>query len=222
MAYYGRSTRWAHTLPYSARSTYVPAPADPAETVRIEAVINNPAFSSLPANKQEFIKSIHGQAANKKLSVNQINYLASIETSLVPVDNSWWNAEDAECIKKRAYAIAHYKSTGYYLHVVTKMEADPAYMPEKHVWEKMWANVYINAGFKRHFAGARWSVGSLIQAVRGYYGYHNVIVEAVKWSYKDNNWTYEVMSFEGQKWTVTEPDTKRVKGDNTRRTKKQG
>lgn len=212
MAYYGRSNRWAHTLPHS---TY--APADPAETVRIEAVINNEAFSTLPANKQEFIKSIQQQATKKKLSVNQISYLDSIEKSLVPVNNDWWNAEDAENIKKRAYALAHYKSTGYYLHVVAKMEADPTFMPEEHIWNKMWGNIYINAGYKRHSAGPRWSVGNLLQAVRGYWGYHNALVEAVKWSYKDNNWTYDVMSFEGHKWTVSEPDTKRVAGDNTRR-----
>lgn len=227
MAYYGRSKNWSHSVTrggptslYYERNT--PAPADPAEVARIEAVINNPVFSGLSSNKQDFIKSIHQQAANRKLTDNQINYLVSIEKSLVPSDSSWWNAEDAENIKKRAYAVAHYKATGFYHAVVAKMQADPTFMPDQHVWDKMWANKFINAGFKRHFDGARWSVGNIVQAKRGYYGFKNGIVEKVFWSYNDNNWCYEIMTFEGEKFTASEPDTKRAQGDNTRRAKKQG
>jgi hypothetical protein len=215
-----RSRNWSHTNAFRSSPSYTPVPADPAESERIEAVINNPAFSSLPTNKQDFIKSIKGQAASKKLSEAQVNYLTSIEKSLVPVDNSWWNAEDPENIKKRDYAVAHYAATGYYLTTVAKMKEDPTYMPEQGIWDKMWGNKFINAGYKRHSEGPRWSVGNLVCA-KSYSSRHNSIIQKVNWSFNERNWFYEVVTFEGRIFVVSENDTIRVQGDNTRRSKKQ-
>jgi len=128
------------TLNYE-RST--PTPADPAEMARIDAVMNNPAFSSLLANKQDFIKSIKEQAGSKGLSPAQLNYLASIEKSLVTPDNTWWNASNPDNISKRQFVIDYYGATGYYSTLLPKMKADPAFMPEKETWDKMWANKFV-------------------------------------------------------------------------------
>jgi hypothetical protein len=196
MAYYRRSKNWSHSNAVSNSPAYTPAPADPAEIVRIDAVINNPAFSSLFTNKQDFIRSIKGQAASKKLSDAQVKYLASIEKDLLPVNNSWWNAADPENIRKRQFAVDYYSSNGYYSTLLPRMKADPAYMPEQGIWDKMWANNFINARYKRFIEGNKHNIGDIVIAKFSYGPASNGIVQKFDYNYINGRWQYEVLCFE--------------------------
>jgi hypothetical protein len=193
------------TLNYQ-RST--PTPADPAEMARIDAVMNNPAFSSLPTNKQEFIKSIKGQAGSKGLSAAQLNYLASIEKSLAPVDNSWFNATDSEMVRKREFAKNYFGATGYYSTIVAKMTADPAFVPDKAHWDKMWANKFINARYKRFIDGHTLNVGDIAIGKYSYGGPHNGIIQGVTYNYFDGRWQYTFLSFDGRTMTFKDSEIK--------------
>jgi hypothetical protein len=195
MAYYRQSKNWSHSNAVSNSPAYTPVAADPAEIVRIDAVINHPAFSSLFTNKQDFIRSIKGQAASKKLSVAQVNYLASIEKDMLPTDNSWWNAADPENISKRQFVVPYYGATGYYTTVVQKMKADPTFMPERGVWEKMWSNKFINARYKRFIEANAHNIGDIVIANR-YSQASNGIVQKFNYNYLNGRWQYEVLCFE--------------------------
>lgn len=212
MAYFRRSKNWSHSSAFKPRSTYIPVPADPAEIVRIDAVINDPAFSSLPANKQDFIKSIKGQAASKKLSDAQIKYLASIEKSLVPTDSSWWDATNPENAVKRQYVIAYYGATGYYTTIIPKMKADPAFMPEQGIWDKMWGNKFINARYKRFTDGHKHNIGEIVIGKFTYGGANNGIIQKVEYNYLDGRWQYEILVFNtGRISTFKDSEVKAVK-----------
>jgi hypothetical protein len=199
MAYYRRSKNWSPS-PYSVGAvldrSYKKEPADPAEIARIDAVINDPAFSSLATNKQDFIKSIKGQAASKKLSDAQIKYLASIEKDLIPADNSWWNAADPENINKRKFVVAYYGATGYYTTIINKMVVDGAFMPERGIWDKMWSNKFINARYKRFVDGNKHNVGDIVIGKYSYGAPYNGIVQNVSYNYHDGRWHYEVLCFD--------------------------
>lgn len=211
MAYYRRSKNWSHSNAFRTSAAYTPVPADPAEIVRIDAVINDPAFSSLPTNKQDFIKSIKGQAASKKLSDAQIKYLASIEKDLLPVDNSWWNAADSENIQKRAFVVAYYGATGYYSSVIAKMKVDPTFMPERGIWDKMWGNKFINARYKRFSEGNKHNIGDIVVGKFSYGGASNGIVQKVDYNYLDGRWQYQVLLFEtGSVRTYRDDEVKSV------------
>lgn len=188
------------------RST--PTPADPAEMARIDAVMNNPAFSSLLANKQEFIKSIKEQAGSKGLSTAQLSYLASIEKSLVPTDSSWWDASNPDNISKRQFAIDYYGATGYYSTLLPKMKADPAFMPEKETWDKMWSNKFINARYKRFIDGHTLNVGDIAIGKYSYGGPHNGIIQGVVYNYVDGRWQYTFLSFDGRTMTFKDSEIK--------------
>jgi len=196
MAYYRQSKNWSHSNAFSNSPAYTPVAADPAEIVRIDAVINNPAFSSLFTNKQDFIRSIKGQAASKKLSAAQVNYLASIEKDLLPTNNSWWDAADPENIGKRQFVVAYYGATGYYNTVVQKMKADSAFMPERGVWEKMWSNKFINARYKRFIEGNKHNIGDIVIAKFSYGPASNGIVQKFDYNYLDGRWQYGILCFE--------------------------
>ena len=73
-------------------------------------------------------------------------------------------------------------------------------MPEQSVWEKMWSNVFINAGFKRNTAGPRWNAGDIV-GYRAYGAAKNGIMLTSNWSYIANNWTYDFLGFEGLQLT---------------------
>lgn len=213
MAYFRRSKNWSHSSAYySPKSTYVADPADPAEIVRIDAVINDPAFSSLPTNKQEFIKSIKGQAASKKLSDAQIKYLASIEHSLIPVDSSWWDATNPENIHKRKFVVDYYGTTGYYTTIIPKMKVDPTFMPEQGIWDKMWGNAFINARYKRFIDGHKHNIGEVVIGKYTYGGANNGIIQKVDYNYLDGRWHYEILVFNtGRVSTFKDSEVKAVK-----------
>jgi len=196
MAYYRRSKNWSHSNAFNSSAAYTPASSDPAEVARIDAVINNPAFSSLFVNKQDFIRSIKGQAASKKLSAAQVNYLASIEKDLLPTDNSWWNAADPENIRKRQYAVDYYSSNGYFTTLLPKMKADPAFMPEQGIWDKMWSNKFINARYKRFIEGNKHNIGDIVIAKYSYGPASNGIVQKFDYNYLDGRWQYGILCFE--------------------------
>lgn len=209
MAYYRTSKNWSHSSAYSHPKTYVSAPADSAEVVRIDAVINNSAFSSLPAGSQEFIKSIEKWAASKKLSPAQLNYLDSIEKDLLPVNNSWWNAADPENIRKRQFAVDYYSSNGYYSTLLPKMKADPTFMPEQGIWDKMWANNFINARYKRFIEGNKLNIGDIAIGKLSYGPPANGIVHSFVYNYLNGRWTYVLIDFaDGRNRVFTDAEIK--------------
>lgn len=220
MAYYRRSKNWSHSINHRGGPTtlnysrYTSAPSDPAEIARIDAVINDPSFSLLPSNKQDFINSIKSQAASKKLSDAQISYLASIEKSLLPVDNSWWDDNEAENVKKRQFVIDYYGATGYYSTIIPKMKADPAFMPDRGIWDKMWSNKFINARYKRFIEGNKHNIGDIVIGKFSYgsLGPHNGIVQNVSYHYADGRWQYEILVFEaGRVMYFKDSEVKAVK-----------
>jgi len=156
---------------------------------RIAAIKANPAFEGLSQSHKDFVDSVEKWVKTRPLSMGQEAWIERIEKVLKPVDNSWFDLNDEEFQKKRAYAIQHYKATGYYLHQVSRMEADPAYMPEKELWDRMWGNKYINAAFKRWTAGARFKIGDMVvnKYYPSYYG-KIAVIENVVWN--SSGWTY--------------------------------
>lgn len=194
-----RSRRWSHSVPAYA-PTARPA-ADPAAVAtaasRIAAIEADSGYSSLTERDREFIVSVKGQVANNRVpSDAQASWLARIEKRLVPVDNSYFDASNAEHVAKRAYAIMHYKATGYYSQVVAAMEADAAYIPHVETWERMWANKFINCGFKRYSAGAKYGAGDMVKA-KIFSAKHDAVIVGVKWSCGVNNWVYETLVLSG-------------------------
>ncbi len=205
-----RSKNWSHSSAASPVNfgPTTAIPADPAEMARIDAVMNNPAFSSLPANKQEFVKSIKGQAGSKALSAAQLNYLASIEKSLVPTDSSWWDASNPDNLSKRQFVIDYYGATGYYSTLIPKMKADSAYMPDQGIWDKMWSNKFINARYKRFIDGHTLNVGDIAIGKYSYGGPHNGIIQGVVYNYLDGRWQYTFLSFDGRTMTFKDSEIK--------------
>jgi hypothetical protein len=192
MAYH----RYSRYAPGFNSVSYAPAPVDPQETVRIDAVLNNSAFTALPANKQEFIKSIKDQAGKKGLSTAQLNYLASIEKSLAPVDNGWWDDTNPENAVKRQFALHYYAANGYYSLVVAKMKVNPAFIPDKDTWHKMWGNKFINARYKRFIEGPKHTVGQIAIGKYTYGGPNNGIIQKIEFNYYDGRWQYEILLFD--------------------------
>lgn len=204
---YGRQVI-GHTGPQ-----YAAAPADPAEMVRIDAVLNNAGFSTLfGVAMQDFVKSIKIQAASKKLSDAQVKYLASVEEKLVPADSSWWDATNPENIAKRAFTAAYYKANGYYHVVVNAMENDAAYMPNSTVWEKMWDNKYINVAWSRFSVGARFAIAEVAQGKYSFGTVKTGIVQSVVWNHIARQWSYSFISFESpQPVMIKENEMKKIK-----------
>jgi hypothetical protein len=199
-----RNKNWSHS---SAIRPAAPA-AQPAETARIDAVLASPHYSSLPQNKQDFIKSIKEQAGSKGLSDAQLNYLASIEKSLAPVDNSWFNATDSEMVRKREFTKNYYGATGYYSTIVAKMAADSAFVPDKALWDKMWENKFINARYKRFIDGHTLNIGDIAIGKFSYGGPHNGIIQDVTYNYFDGRWQYTFLTFEGHTMTFKDSEVK--------------
>ena len=208
--YYNR--RSAAVAPAYSYNVVVDAAPVEAEIERINAVMSSPMFEALPDAKKDFIKSISQQAARKPLSDAQIKYLASIEKGLVPVDSCWWNAEDSDNIKKRQYAIDYYSAMGYWTTIVPKMKADPAYMPTKDTWDRMWENKYINARYGRFCSGSKYQAGEIVTCKYSYGPAKTGIVQSVIYNYNDGQWTYQVVLFESaQRISVfKEPEVKLV------------
>lgn len=202
MSFY-RAKRWSHAVaaPMGAWNVSHSAP-DPAlvaaAAARIAAIEADSGYSSLTERDRDFIVSVKGQVANNRVpSDAQASWLARIEKRLVPVDNSYFDASNAEHVAKRAYAIMHYKATGYYSQVVAAMEADAAYIPHVETWERMWANKFINCGFKRYSAGAKYAAGDMVK-VKIYSAKHDGIIVSAKWSAGTvNNWVYETLILSG-------------------------
>lgn len=199
MSFY-RTRRWSHSVPAYA-PTARPA-ADPAAVAtaasRIAAIEADSGYATLLTDRdREFIVSVKGQVGNGRTpSDAQTSWLARIEKRLIPANHSYFDASNAEHVAKRAYALQHYKATGYYSREVAAMEADAAYVPDLDVWERMWANKFINAGFKRYSAGAKYGAGDMVKAkIAG--AKHDAVVAGVKWSCNANNWMYEVLLLAG-------------------------
>jgi hypothetical protein len=207
--YHRRRNTYAAAAPASEPSS---VPALDENKARVQKVKDTEGFpSGLSPADVAFITSIEGWlAAERNLSVAQNSWLERIEKKCAtPLDTNWFDVSIEENQKKRAYAIQHYKATGYYAIAIAKMEADSAYMPEKAVWEKMWSNKYINAAFKRWTDGCRFNVGDMV--VNKYYpAFYGTIavVQSVKWW--NNNWHYEVLplnaepNYEGRTITTDE------------------
>jgi len=187
-----RSKNWSHSSAIRPAS----ATAQPAEMARIDAVLASPHYSSLPQNKQDFIKSIKEQAGSKGLSDAQLNYLASIEKSLAPVDNSWFNATDSEMVRKREFTKNYYGATGYYSTIVVKMAADSAFVPDKTLWDKMWENKFINARYKRFIEGTKVDIGEIVIAKYSFGSPFNGIVQSITYNYHDGRWHFGILTFE--------------------------
>jgi hypothetical protein len=159
---------------------------------RIAAIKANPAFEGLSQSHKDFVDSVEKWVKTRPLSIGQEAWVERIEKALKPVDNSWFDPNDEEFQKKRAYAIKHYKATGYYITIVSRMEADNSYMPDKELWDRMWSNKYINAAFKRWTVGARFKVGDMV--VSKYYpaSFGNIaLVENVLWN--GSEWIYSAL-----------------------------
>lgn len=190
--YYNNRRTWAHSLPAAPRHS----PAVASEMERIDAVLSSPYFDSLASSKKDFIHSIRTWAATKGLSDGQLKYLMSVERDIVPVDISWWDASNPENIAKRAFVVAYYKANGYWVTVIPKMEADPTYMPDKDIWDRMWDNKFISARFTRFNEGNKHNVGDVVIGKREYGGSINGIVRSFTFSYSDGHWQYDILDFE--------------------------
>ena len=160
---------------------------------RIAAIKASAGWASLSAKHQDFINSVEKWVETRPLSLGQESWVERVEKLVAnPVDPNWFDFNNEENQKKRAYAIQHYKVTGFYHVQTTRMEADPAYMPEKGLWDRMWSNKYINAAFKRWTDGARFKVGDMV--VSKYYpaSFGNIaLVEDVRWN--GSEWLYSAL-----------------------------
>jgi hypothetical protein len=208
--YHRRRNTYAAAAPASEPSSVPPLDENKARVQKVKDIEGFPAGLS-PADVA-FITSIEGWLAGERnLSTAQNSWLERIEKKCAtPLDTNWFDVSIEENQKKRAYAIQHYKATGYYATVIGRMEADSAYMPEKAVWEKMWSNKYINAAFKRWTDGSRFNVGDMV--VNKYYPacYGTIaVIQSVKWS-NNNIWLYEALplnaepNYEGRTITTEE------------------
>jgi hypothetical protein len=160
---------------------------------RIAAIKASAGWAGLSAKHQDFINSVEKWVETRPLSLGQESWVERVEKLVAnPVDPSWFDFNNEENQKKRAYAIKHYKAAGYYIPQVSRMEADPAYMPEKELWDRMWANKYINAAFRRWTDGARFKLGDMV--VSKYYPtlFGNIaLVEEVRWN--GSEWLYSAL-----------------------------
>jgi len=194
-----RSRRWSHSVPaYTpAANMAVTTPADvDACKARIDAIEAHERFSTLGARDSEFVASVKGQVANGRVfSSAQGSWVERIEKRLATVPSTF-DANDAAQVAKRAYAIMHYKATGYWLNVVAAMEANVDYMPDADTYDRMWANKFINAGFKRYSAGAKYGAGDMVKA-KIYGAKHDGIIAGIKWSCTANNWLYDTLILAG-------------------------
>lgn len=179
----------------------IPRPAaDPdavaAAASRMAAIEAHERFSTLSARDSEFVASVKGQVDNGRVpSLAQASWIERIEKSLATVPSAF-DANDAEQVAKRAYTVMHYKATGYYPFVVASMEADASYLPHSETYDRMWANKFINAGFKRYSAGAKYAAGDMVKA-KIYNAKHDAVVAGVKWSCNANNWMYDTLLLAG-------------------------
>ena len=160
---------------------------------RIAAIKASAGWSSLSPRHQEFVNSVAAWVKTRPLSVGQESWVERVEKMVAnPVDPAWFDFSNEENQKKRAYAIQHYKITGFYHVQTTRMEEDATYMPEKELWDRMWGNKYINAAFKRWTAGARFKIGDMVvnKWHTPYYG-KIAVVEHVSWN--GSGWTYNAL-----------------------------
>lgn len=160
---------------------------------RIAAIKASAGWASLSAKHQEFINSVEKWVQTRSLTLGQESWVERVEKLVAnPVDPNWFDFNNEENQKKRAYAIQHYKATGFYHVQTSRMEEDATYMPDKGVWERMWANKYINAAFKRWTAGARFKIGDMV--VNKYYPHYFgpiAVIEEVRWS--GSGWHYDAL-----------------------------
>ena len=160
---------------------------------RIAAIKASAGWSSLSPRHQEFVNSVAAWVTTRPLSLGQESWVERGAKMVAnPVDPAWFDFSNEENQKKRAYAIQHYKVTGFYHVQTTRMEEDATYMPEKETWDRMWANKYINAAFKRWTAGARFKIGDMVvnKWHTPYYG-KIAVVEHVSWN--GSGWTYNAL-----------------------------
>ena len=160
---------------------------------RIAAIKASAGWSSLSPRHQEFVNSVAAWVKTRPLSVGQESWVERVEKMVAnPVDPAWFDFSNEENQKKRAYAIQHYKVTGFYHVQTTRMEEDATYMPEKEMWDRMWGNKYINAAFNRWTAGARFKIGDMVvnKWHTPYYG-KIAVVEHVSWN--GSGWTYNAL-----------------------------
>ena len=198
MSFY-RTRRWSHSVPaYTpVANTAVTTPADvDACKARIAAIEAHERFSTLGPRDSEFLASVKGQVERGRVfSSPQASWVERIEKRLATVPSTF-DANDAAQVAKRAYAIMHYKATGYWSVVVAAMEANADYMPDADTYDRMWANKFINAGFKRYSAGAKYGAGDMVKA-KIYGAKHDGIVAGIKWSCTANNWLYDTLILAG-------------------------
>ena len=187
---YYRRKNWSHSSAYQPATVKVAA--DPADMSRIEAIENDANYATLSEKDRSFVASVKVQAASRGLSEAQKSWLARIEKVLIPVDGSWWNAEEGDNAKKREYAMIHYSATGYYTFEMVRMKGDPAYMPEKSKWDAMWDNKFVNAGFKRWLAGPKHAAGDMVLAKPHGTTHYTCIISNVNWRGGSNKWHYTV------------------------------
>jgi hypothetical protein len=160
---------------------------------RIAAIKASAGWSSLSPRHQEFVNSVEEWVKTRPLTLGQESWVERVEKLVAnPVDPNWFDFNNEENQKKRAYAIQHYKATGFYHVQTTRMEEDATYMPDKEIWERMWANKYINAAFKRWTGGARFKIGDMVvnKYHTAYYG-KIAVVEHVSWN--GSGWTYNAL-----------------------------
>jgi len=194
-----RTRRWSHSVPdYTpVANMMVTTPIDNAAAkARIAAIEAHERFSTLVPRDSDFIVSIKGQVDNGRTpSDAQVSWLERIEKRLATVPSAF-DANDAAQVAKRAYTIIHYKATGYWLNVVAAMDADATYLPDADTYDRMWANKFINAGFKRYSAGAKFGAGDMVKA-KIYGAKHDGIIAGIKWSSTANNWLYDTLILAG-------------------------
>lgn len=180
----------------------IPRPAQSPAAVaaaasRMAAIEANSGYATLLSPRdRDFIVSVKGQVDNGRTpSSAQVSWLERIEKRLI-ANHSYFDASNAEHVAKRAYAFQYYKAAGYYSREVAAMEADATYVPDFDLWERMWANKFINAGFKRYSAGAKYGAGDMVKA-KIHNAKHDAVVAGVKWSYKASNWIYDTLLLAG-------------------------
>lgn len=211
MSYYRRPFRTSYPANPTPISGNDAIPSIEANKERISKIQNTEGWQGfLTAADVSFVQSITGWLeGGRNLSVPQDGWLQRIEKKCVPTDTSWYDLADTDLQKKREYAIMHYNTAGFYVAEVLRMQSNAAYMPEKSVWERMWGNKFINAGFKRWTDGSRFNVGDMV--VNKYYPAQFgtiAVVQTVKWW--NSNWHYEALplnadaNYEGRTITTEE------------------
>ena len=194
MSYYRRPFRASYPANPTPISGNDAIPSIEANKERVSKIQNTEGWQGfLTAADVSFVQSITGWLeGGRNLSAPQDGWLQRIEKKCVPTDTSWYDLSDADLQKKREYAMKHYGETGYYTPQIARMQGDAAYMPEKSVWERMWGNKFINAGFKRWTEGSRFSVGEVV--INKYYpDYYGTTGLIHKVTFNGGAWNYEYM-----------------------------